>query len=136
MSSQGIAAGPSRWIKCISTQGNIRGVAIQATDLVRELASLHGLHGAGAQGLGEALIAGILLGSYCKSGERVNLNVQGSGGFSQALVDAYPDGRVRGYVIQRQGGGLAARVASEGEFPDGPWGGRGSFCSEDQGSRG
>ena len=31
---------PNRWIKCISTHGNVRGVAIQATELVREQAKL------------------------------------------------------------------------------------------------
>ncbi len=124
MSTEAAPAGTtSRWIKCISTQGTVRGIAIQATDLVRELVALHKLEGASARGLGEAVMAGLLLGSYCKEGERVNLNVQGTGAFSQALVDAYPDGRVRGYVVERKGGSqAAARVAFEGDFPDGPWG--------------
>src|SRR5262245_52067632 len=71
----------SRWIKCISTPGNIRGVAIQATELVREAAKIHGVGETGARGLGEALIGALLIGSYCKPGERINLNIQGSGYF-------------------------------------------------------
>jgi molecular chaperone Hsp33 len=44
----------------------------------------------------------LLVASYCKKGERINLNIQGSGHYSQALVDAHPDGSVRGYVIERK----------------------------------
>ena len=65
--------------------------------------------------MAEATVGALLVGSYCKQGERINLNIQGSGYFQQALVDAYPDGAVRGYVIGRDG------VITEGES-GGPWG--------------
>jgi len=52
--------------------------------------------------VGEAAIGALLIASYCKQKERVNLNIQGDGAFSQALVDAYPDGSVRGYIIERK----------------------------------
>jgi molecular chaperone Hsp33 len=104
-----------RWVKCISTQGNIRGVAIEATELVQYMADLHHQKGHVAQGLGEAVMGALLIASYCKPGERVNLNVQGSGYFQQALVDAYPTGSVRGYVIEREAGTLAGERT-------GPWG--------------
>lgn len=90
-----------RWVKIISTQGNIRGVAVQATDLVRSTAELHGLKGMGARGLGEAMVGGLLIASYCKMEERINLNIRGSGFYRQALVDAYPNGTVRGYLTER-----------------------------------
>lgn len=106
---------PSNWVKCISTHGSIRGVAIQGTALVREIAKLHKLSGDSARGLGEAVLGALLIGSYCKGGQRVNLNIQGSGFFQQALVEAYPEGRVRGYVIERQG-----MIALEEGV--GPWG--------------
>jgi len=107
-----------RWMKCISTQGNIRGVALQATGLVQKMAELHQLKGSAIQGFGEAVIGALLIASYCKQGQRINLNIQGSGWFKQALIDAYPEGAVRGYVIQQptQNEG----VAPEDEF--GPWG--------------
>lgn len=89
-----------RWIKCLSSSGTIRGVSIRATDLVAELASLQELSPHGSKALGEALIGGLLIGSFCKPGERVNLNVQADGVAKQALVDAHPDGTVRGYVIE------------------------------------
>jgi molecular chaperone Hsp33 len=91
----------SQWIKCISTQGNLRGVALQATSLVQELVEMHKLQGDVAQSLGEAVIAALMVASYCKGGERINLNIRGSAFIQQALVDAHPDGTVRGYVIER-----------------------------------
>lgn len=103
-----------RWIKCISTQGNIRGVAIQATGLVQEMATMHELKGLAAQGLGEAVIGALLIASYVKASERVNLNIQGSGFIKQALVDAHPDGTVRGYVVERS--------SITDDEATGPWG--------------
>jgi molecular chaperone Hsp33 len=112
------APAADRWIKCISTPGNIRGVAIQATDLVQAMADRHALKGMGARGLGEAVIAGLLVASYCKQGERINLNIQGNGYYKQALIDAHPDGTVRGYVIERPDAGEIMKQAQE----IGPWG--------------
>lgn len=108
----------SRWIKILSTDGHIRAVAVQATELVRDLVARHGLRGVHAQALGEAAVGGVLLASYCKGGQRINLNIQGSGICRQALVDAYPDGSVRGYIVVRDES-LAQR--GEGET-GGPWG--------------
>lgn len=106
-----------RWIKCIASQGNIRGVAIHATALARSMAQMHGLKGAPAQALGEAVIAALLVASYCKNKERINLNIQGSGNIKQALVDAYPDGTVRGYVLERGADEISIEFEKQG-----PWG--------------
>ena len=105
----------NQWIKCISTEGNLRGVAVHATELVQSLAKRHGLKGLGARGLGEAVMGALLIASYCKPGQRINLNVRGTGLFKQALVDAYPEGTVRGYIIEQEN--------QEKPTPDvGPWG--------------
>lgn len=113
---------PSQWIKCISTQGSIRGIAIQATQLVRKMAEIHGIRGEASRSLGEAVMGALLIASYCKNGEKVNLNIRGSGNVMQALVDAYPNGAVRGYIVERQ----IAPVPADGVvFEDasrGPWG--------------
>lgn len=93
-----------RWIKCISKSGTLRGVAIRATDLARDLATRQKLQADGSQALGEALLGGLLIASFCKPGEHINLNVRGDGFCKQALVDAHPDGTVRGYVIERHVG--------------------------------
>ncbi|MGK5082650.1 Hsp33 family molecular chaperone HslO [Bdellovibrionota bacterium FG-1] len=108
----------SKWLKCISAHSNIRGVAIQATDLIQQMTQMHGLTGDSACRLGEAVMGALLLASYCKEGERINLNVRGSKRIRQALVDAHPDGTVRGYVIENQ------EIPSESLPGDdsGPWG--------------
>lgn len=108
----------NKWIKCISTRGSIRGVAIQAGGLVSQMAQMHQLNGMQAMGLGELVMGSLLLASYCKPGERVNLNIRGAGQFVQGLADAYPDGSVRGYVIPRE-----PEQAFFGEHNElGPWG--------------
>jgi molecular chaperone Hsp33 len=104
----------SQWVKCISLQDNIRGVAIQSTQLIQEMATRHQLRGDGARGLGEAVVAALMLSSFCKKGQKINLNIQGNGLYQQGLVDAHPDGTVRGYVIERD------IVFQEANF--GPWG--------------
>jgi molecular chaperone Hsp33 len=90
-------------------------VAIQASALVQEIGDRHKLGDVGMQALGESLIGGLLLASYCKEGERVNLNIQGSGHCSQALVEAHPNGTVRGYVVESERGASGSQV-------EGPWG--------------
>lgn len=95
-----IAIHPSdRWVKCLSSNGTIRGVAVQARELVRGMAALHQVRGTPAVCLGEAVIGALLVASNSKGEERVNLNIQATGPVRQALVDAHPDGRTRGYVI-------------------------------------
>src|SRR3954469_3599304 len=80
-----------RWVKCISTHGNLRGVAIQAAGLVQEIGDRHKLGDTGMKALGESVLGALLIASYSKEGERVNLNIQGSGHCSQALVEAHPN---------------------------------------------
>jgi len=111
-----------KWVRCISSSGSLRGVALNATNLVRELAELHHLKGLHAQGLGEITTAALLIASYCKEGERVNLNVRGSGHFAQGLVDAYPDGRVRGYVIPQTEKNVFLGDEKTMKPVKGPWG--------------
>jgi molecular chaperone Hsp33 len=103
-------------VKCISTNGNLRGVGIECTQVVQELIQIHQLTPKGGRFLAEAVVGSFMLGSYCKAGERVNLNIQGSGHCSQVLVETYPDGRFRGYAIERS----QPLMSIPGQ---GPWGG-------------
>ena len=90
------------WQKCISRTGTLRGVAISCSELARSLATTHQLTGEPAQAFGEALVAGFILSSYCKAGERMNLNIKGDGGVKQS------EG------IVRRGGGRGARLGHGG----------------------
>jgi molecular chaperone Hsp33 len=106
-----------RWVRCISTSGTVRGVAIDATGLLQYLVEIHSVADVYvAQRLGEAVMGALMVASYCKPGERVNLNVRGNGEIKQALVDALPNGTVRGYVIRQ------ATDFSGASRNFGPWG--------------
>src|SRR4051812_4026720 len=90
-----------KWVKCISSSGTIRAVAISAVEIANQMRLRHKTSLAGTVALSEATIAGLILSSYCKSGEKINLNIKGSGWCHQAIVDANADAEVRGYVIER-----------------------------------
>ncbi len=108
----------SQWVKCMTANGTLRAVAIQATDVVRTLATWHPqLQPDSHLRLGEATIAALCVASYCKDGEHVNLNIRGTGMVRQAIVDATHEGVVRGYVVE----GASALESSDGS-PRGPWG--------------
>ncbi|MFN7684930.1 MAG: Hsp33 family molecular chaperone HslO, partial [Oligoflexia bacterium] len=105
----------NRWVKCLSSHGNIRGVAIQASELVDKMARLHTVRGVSALCLGEAVVGALLIASNSKGQERVNLNIQATGPVRQALVDAHPDGTARGYVITSE----TAPEATRGTWGEG-----------------
>jgi molecular chaperone Hsp33 len=93
-----------RWIRCIANGGNFIATAISGTHLVREARKRHAetMHSAlETKCLGETLIAGLLLASTCKKGERVSLSVRGQKLLRQCVVDANPDGTVRGFILTR-----------------------------------
>lgn len=107
-----------RWVKVISNNGHIRGVAVFAEHLVREASQRHKLTGFAADALGEAMISALLLSSYIKGTQRINVNVQTTGLLRQVMVDSWSDGRVRGYVLER-----SPEDAAAPDTPNrGPWG--------------
>ncbi len=105
-----------KWVKCISSSGTIRAVAIRANETANFMAKRHQLNEIGTKAFTESLIAGLILSSYCKSGEKVNLNIKGSGWCTQAIIDANADAEVRGYVVSRD----PAEVKLAKKI--GPWG--------------
>ena len=95
----------SRWTKWITDPGNIRVVALEGTHLMHELIMQQGLRGPAEQGYAEAVLGSLLVASAHKSNESINMNAQGSGVYRQALVDASPEGRVRGFTLDQDGNG-------------------------------
>lgn len=90
-----------KWVKCISSAGTIRAVAVTATEIANILAERHQTTEIGTIALSEALVAGLLLASYSKGEEKINLNIQASGWCSQAIVDANAEAEIRGYIHER-----------------------------------
>jgi molecular chaperone Hsp33 len=109
----------SQWTKWLSSPGNIRVVSIEATNLMNELIAQQGLQGLAQVGYGEAVVASLLIASSHKSMESINMNAQGSGVFKQAMVDATPDGRVRGFLIEETNPEMHTYGA---QGMNGPWG--------------
>lgn len=109
----------SQWTKWLSQPGHIRTVAIEATELVKTLSQPQNLKGASQVGFGEAVVGSLLIASAHKSNESVNMNAQGSGLFRQAIIDASPEGRVRGFLREQKDTAMHSFGASG---TNGPWG--------------
>jgi molecular chaperone Hsp33 len=90
-----------KWVKCITNSGTIRAVAINATEITNFLTQRHQTQLAGTKSLSEGILASLLLATYCKDEEKVNLNIQASGWCHQAIFDANADAEVRAYIIER-----------------------------------
>lgn len=82
----------------------LRVVFARVTELSRLARMLHGLYPTSAYLFGEALAAGVLLGSLQKEKTRVNFQVLCDGPVKGFFVDADAEGNVRGYVRQPEVG--------------------------------
>jgi len=109
----------SQWNKWLSTPGHIRIVSIEAAELLEGMIQQQGLEGLAQKGYAEAVLGALLIASLHKSNESINLNAQGSGPYKQALIDASPEGRVRGFLLEEKDPGMHT-FGLEGT--NGPWG--------------
>jgi molecular chaperone Hsp33 len=89
-------------VRTLAAEAGVRGLAAVTTDLVEEARQRHGTYPTATAALGRALTAALLLGGLGKDGERVSLEFSGDGPLRGILVDATPDGFVRGYVTRPQ----------------------------------
>jgi molecular chaperone Hsp33 len=76
----------------------LRVVFVRVGDTARMARVLHALYPTSAYLFGQALAAGALLAALQKERARVNLQVECDGPLRGLLVDADPDGNVRGWV--------------------------------------
>lgn len=109
----------SHWKKWLSEPGNLRLVAIEGTALMHELALQQGLKGEAQKGYADSVLGALLIASAHKSNESININAQGSGVYKQSIVDASPEGRVRGFLIEEKNQEMHT-YGPEGK--NGPWG--------------
>jgi molecular chaperone Hsp33 len=89
-------------LKAISSDGTIRAVIATTTNLVEEARRRHNLSFTATAALGRALTAGTLLAPVVAKEGQVMLKFQGHGPLGKVLVDATPEGTVRGYVENPQ----------------------------------
>lgn len=85
--------------RTVSADGAVRALAVVTTDLVEDARRRHGTLPTATAALGRALTGALLLaGTLSKRDERLSLEFAGDGPLGQILVDATPDGDVRGFV--------------------------------------
>ncbi len=90
-----------RIARTVSADGQIRALAVVTTGVVEEARRRHGTLPTATAALGRALTGALLLaGTLGKRDERLSLEFRGDGPLRQILVDATPDGDVRGFVLR------------------------------------
>ncbi|HMN68894.1 MAG TPA: Hsp33 family molecular chaperone HslO [Bdellovibrionales bacterium] len=88
----------SKWTKYLAAHGNLRAVHTEATSLAQELVNRHGLVGIAAERVTECVVAAILNSSLHDDGEDINVRLEDASHRLRAIVDARPEGAVRGLV--------------------------------------
>ena len=91
-----------RLARALSADGSVRALAAVTTVLVDEARVRHGTLPTATAALGRALTAALLVGGLLKTDERVSLQFSGDGPLGGILVDATPEGAVRGFVTRPQ----------------------------------
>jgi molecular chaperone Hsp33 len=85
-------------IKAIAFDKKIRAFVVVTTATVDEARRRHQTSATASAALGRTMTAGVLFAGMLKGEERYSIRVEGNGPLGNILVDAYADGRVRGYV--------------------------------------
>jgi molecular chaperone Hsp33 len=91
-----------RLARTLSADGTVRGLEAVTTSLLDDARVRHGTLPTATAALGRALTAALLLGGLLKTDERVSLQFSGDGPLGGILVDATPEGAVRGFVTRPQ----------------------------------
>ncbi|OPZ88267.1 MAG: 33 kDa chaperonin [bacterium ADurb.Bin429] len=85
-------------IRAIAARGMARAFAINATRLCEKARKAQNSLPAATAALGRLLSAAVMMGGTIKEGERIILRVEADGPVEGIYAEAYPDGRVRGYL--------------------------------------
>lgn len=87
-------------VRTLGAEGAVRGLAAVTTELVEDARRRHGTAPTATAALGRALTAALLLAATLKRDERLSLEFGGDGPLGRMLVDATPEGTVRGFVAR------------------------------------
>ena len=85
-------------VRVMSRGKNVIGLACVTTGLVEEARRIHGTSRTASAALGRALTGGLLMGALLKRGQRIALKFEGNGPLKKILVEADPEGTVRGFA--------------------------------------
>lgn len=86
-------------VKAMALDGRVRFYIDRTTDLVQEAMDRFDLPNGSGDALGRVLSIASIMGSMLKSEqEMLTINILGTGPLGSIVVDAYPNGNVRGFV--------------------------------------
>ncbi len=85
-------------IRVITTNKEIRALAVKSTDIVKEAQERHQTTPVATAALGRVITGALLTGSLVKSGDEVVLKIEGTGPAGKIVADANQKGEVRGYI--------------------------------------
>ncbi|HOF89523.1 MAG TPA: Hsp33 family molecular chaperone HslO [Armatimonadota bacterium] len=85
-------------IRAIAAAGQVRAFAVNSTALCEQARRIQDALPAATAALGRVLSAAVMLAATIKEGERISLRVEGDGPVEGLFAQAWPNGRVRGYL--------------------------------------
>ncbi len=85
-------------IRAITTNKEIRALAVKSTDTVSAAQILHNTTPVATAALGRVITAAVLVGSMVKSGDEISIKVEGDGPAGNIAAEANQYGEVRGYI--------------------------------------
>lgn len=85
-------------IRAIAAGGAVRAFAVNSTRLCEKARRIQQSLPAATAALGRVLSSAVMMAATIKEGERVSIRVDGDGPVEGIFAQAYPDGRVRGYL--------------------------------------
>ncbi|MGE5557029.1 MAG: Hsp33 family molecular chaperone HslO [Bacillota bacterium] len=89
-------------VHAVGRRFNVRGYAALTTELVNKLGEIHRIYPTALAALGRLATAGAMLGAMLKDSERLSIQLKGDGPVGRLIVDADPQGHVRGYIQNPQ----------------------------------
>lgn len=86
-------------IRAVTDDGKFRAIAIEATDMMKTVATFHDASQLGITILGRALLGSLMVSNaILKGDERLAISIDGQGPAGKVVVEASAQGEVRGYV--------------------------------------
>lgn len=86
-------------VKALALEGRVRLYLVRSTDMVQEAKNRFDLNPTPTAALGRVLSVASIMGAMLKDEkEMLTININGGGPIGNIIVDAYPNGNVRGFV--------------------------------------
>ncbi len=85
-------------VRATAYNGEVRAIALTATDMVSEACRRQGTWPTASAALGRAMMGGTMMASMLKGEAKLTVRIEGNGPIGQVIVDSHADGSTRGTV--------------------------------------